>query len=212
MNGLNTVRSRLITGSVLVMIGLSAWSYLSSFYFASLLFCIMLYILAVEWPRFALWWMTLFYPITPLLALIHLYLCDPRLWLWLVIVVAAYDTGAYFTGKLYGSIKIAPAISPGKTVQGLAGGVLFSMLFGLLCAHFLIKTYNFSILIICLLGICIGLLAFFGDLFESYLKRLAGLKDSGAILPGHGGILDRIDGLLLTALVIDIAFKLLGYI
>lgn len=207
MNGLNAVRSRLITGSVLATLGLLAWSYLPAFYFASALFCMMLYILIVEWSRFALWWMTLFYPLTPFLALIHLYLCDSRLWLWLVIVVAAYDTGAYFTGKLYGSVKIAPAISPGKTVQGLVGGVLFSMLLGLLCAHSLIKTYNFSILIICLLGLGIGLLAFFGDLLESYLKRLAGLKDSGTILPGHGGILDRIDGLLLAALITDIAFK-----
>ncbi|MBI2775608.1 phosphatidate cytidylyltransferase [Candidatus Dependentiae bacterium] len=117
----------------------------------------------------------------------------------LIILVAAFDTGSYIVGKLYGIHKIAPGVSPGKTWEGLFGGLgvcLISYLFVLYFVPELAIIRGF----LGFFAISIG--AFLGDLFESWLKRRAGVKDSGSILPGHGGVLDRIDGLIGASLAI----------
>ncbi|MGZ8347617.1 MAG: phosphatidate cytidylyltransferase, partial [Allosphingosinicella sp.] len=105
------------------------------------------------------------------------------------------DTGAYFVGRTIGGPKIAPAISPSKTWAGLAGGMVGAALFGGLAAWW----FQLEPLFLWLGG-PMGLIAQAGDLYESWVKRRAGVKDSGTILPGHGGVLDRLDGLLAVAL------------
>lgn len=115
--------------------------------------------------------------------------------LFLVIVATAMcDTFAYFIGKVIGKYKLAPRISPGKTVEGTIGGILFCIatIVALGGRAGIPVEHRF------ILGLILGFGAVLGDLFESYLKRIAGVKDSGDILPGHGGILDRIDSHLAT--------------
>ena len=120
--------------------------------------------------------------------------------LWVFIVTWATDIGAYFVGRAIGRIKLAPSISPGKTVEGLAGGVIAAALFG---GAWVVYAHLGGTLLI--LAPLFALAAQGGDLFESWIKRRVGVKDSGHWLPGHGGLLDRLDGLVpvavLTALV-----------
>jgi phosphatidate cytidylyltransferase len=114
-------------------------------------------------------------------------------WLLLAVLATVWiaDTAAYFFGKRFGRIKLAPSISPGKTWEGVAGALFTVTLYGAgLCIIFDINVW----LIIGLWLIVV--LSIMGDLFESLLKRQAGIKDSGQLLPGHGGLLDRIDGLI----------------
>jgi phosphatidate cytidylyltransferase len=123
----------------------------------------------------------------------------PSFLIFLLILVWTVDTGSYIFGKFFGKNKLLPNVSPGKTIEGAVGG--------LICLHFiaLLLYYNFNILIYNLslvlwLAIVnlIYLLAILGDLVESLLKRIMSVKDSGSMFPGHGGMLDRIDSLLLT--------------
>ncbi len=124
--------------------------------------------------------------------------------LWLLAVVAATDTLAYATGRTIGGPRLAPAISPGKTWAGLAGGVTGAALVGAAGGALLGWPWAAA----GGLGALLAFVAQGGDLFESWLKRRAGVKDSGALLPGHGGILDRIDGLLPAALVLGLLVAL----
>jgi phosphatidate cytidylyltransferase len=112
--------------------------------------------------------------------------------IWLV------DTGAYFTGRRFGKHKLAVHVSPGKTWEGVAGGVLLAFVVAL--AVWFIGDIDYQPgLVVFVLGLSlIAGLSVYGDLFESLMKRQVGLKDSGKILPGHGGVLDRIDSLLLA--------------
>jgi len=114
------------------------------------------------------------------------------LFVWVASIVAAADTGAYFVGRSIGRIKLAPAISPGKTREGMIGGVGFATLVS--AAGAILAEQNVAVF--ALGGAVIALASVAGDLLVSVCKRRAGLKDSGWILPGHGGVLDRIDGLL----------------
>lgn len=108
------------------------------------------------------------------------------------------DVGAYFVGKRFGKHKLLPQVSPGKTIEGFAGGLLAVFLLAVGFGLYLeLSTKAFIVFV--LLSVCIGLFSVFGDLFESLMKRQAGLKDSGRILPGHGGVLDRIDSVLAAA-------------
>lgn len=118
----------------------------------------------------------------------------PWLVLMLVTVVALADTGAYFAGKAFGRTPLAPAISPGKTFEGFYGGVFANFLFAILLSFALNLSPEKSFgLVLVVLGT--SLFSVEGDLLESAIKRSIGVKDSGDILPGHGGVLDRIDGL-----------------
>ena len=114
--------------------------------------------------------------------------------LFVILVVCATDMGAYFTGRRVGGPKLAPSISPGKTWAGLGGGVVGAAIAGAVGAMF--APYPPSAFAGVDIGILLALTAQGGDLFESWLKRRAGVKDSGTLLPGHGGLLDRVDGLV----------------
>jgi phosphatidate cytidylyltransferase len=129
--------------------------------------------------------------------------------LYLVFVVSATDIGAYFVGKRFGSVKLAPNISPGKTWEGLAGGVVAAGIVGLISAIFTpYPTTPFSGAVI---GMLLAFVAQGGDLFESWLKRKAGVKNSSNLIPGHGGILDRVDGLLTASVVFAFIVLISGF-
>lgn len=120
---------------------------------------------------------------------------EGRWWLlFLLVVIWSNDTFAYFTGKKIGKHKLAPVISPKKTVEGAIGGVIGGAVAGLLLVHF--SGMDSDPLSTVLITVAVGLVAMAGDLAESLLKRGAGVKDSGSIIPGHGGVLDRIDSLI----------------
>lgn len=140
---------------------------------------------------------------------------------YLVVLICAYawggDTMAYFTGRAFGKRKLAPDVSPKKTVEGAIGGVLGSMLFGLIVTIVYVQLFGrllaFSrvhmlyYLLVVLLGAVASVLGIVGDLFASAIKRQCGIKDFGTIFPGHGGILDRFDSLLFIAPLVSFAVR-----
>ncbi len=124
-----------------------------------------------------------------------------RLWiLFLLIVVFAADTGAYYIGKTIGKRKLCPSISKGKTVEGALGGLFFSAMGALFSWALFFNFFDLRLLVP--LAILLALVSQAGDLVESIVKRAYGFKDSGSILPGHGGIFDRVDALLLAGPVL----------
>lgn len=128
-------------------------------------------------------------------ALITLHHYYPLLVLYLIFLVAIADSGAYFAGKAFGKNKLAPQLSPGKTREGVLGGLLGVATWSVLGAlYFDLPASDWLYFIF--LSLVVSLISVAGDLFESLIKREAGMKDSGNILPGHGGILDRVDGLI----------------
>ncbi len=113
-----------------------------------------------------------------------------------IVIVWAADTFAYFAGVNFGQRKLAPSISPGKTIEGVVGGLVGALLIAWLGAHFLLSLTASQLVAWLVAAILAALISVAGDLYVSRLKRHAGVKDSGKLLPGHGGLLDRIDGLL----------------
>jgi phosphatidate cytidylyltransferase len=112
----------------------------------------------------------------------------------LIGTVVVSDSGQYYSGRMFGRRPLAPAISPKKTIEGAVGGAVVATLFLVVAGRWLFPAASAPAL--ALLGIALVVLGICGDLFESRLKRIAGVKDSSALIPGHGGILDRIDALL----------------
>ncbi len=128
--------------------------------------------------------------------------------LFVLLLVWAADTGAYATGKLFGKHKLAPAVSPGKTWEGFFGGLVLSMIVAVIAARVMnIDVRNWAFFLLACLATVMASVV--GDLFESLTKREAGLKDSGTIFPGHGGMLDRIDSLIAAAPIFALCALLL---
>jgi len=125
--------------------------------------------------------------------------------IWLLVIVAFTDVGAFFVGKSIGKTKFSPT-SPNKTLEGVIGGVFFATLAGSFYGYY--ADLN-NLFIIILVSFLTAVSSIFGDLFESYLKREAGVKDSGTLLPGHGGVLDRLDGYLFGSVIMLIALRAL---
>mgnify|MGYP001765063290 CR=1 FL=1 len=167
--------------------------------------CMLIWLAAPAWMRGALPWpgraLALFLGAILLaasgLAIIALREFTPWLVFGVLALVAIADSGAYFAGRKFGRHKLAPSISPGKTWEGVAGAAVGVALFALS-----FQTYARShagierVPELLAIALCLLALSILGDLFESAAKRRAGVKDSGTLLPGHGGVLDRIDGLL----------------
>jgi len=130
--------------------------------------------------------------------------------LLLLLIVWAADTGAYFSGKAFGKRKLAPRISPGKTMAGLAGGLIAAPLIALLAANLMPIEVTDPVLLV-LLSLVTTLVSVGGDLMISLHKRTSGFKDSGNLLPGHGGILDRLDSLLAAAPFFALGMLISGY-
>lgn len=124
----------------------------------------------------------------------------------------ATDIGAYFVGRAIGGRKLMPSVSPGKTVSGAIGGVVVTVLVAWIYVHFALRPaaqLALTLAGIIVFGVVISVVAQIGDLFESLLKREAGVKDSSTLLPGHGGVLDRLDSLFF---VLPVAHLLLGWL
>lgn len=151
------------------------------------------------------------YPLLPFLSIYALYkdAGGAGIWVlvWLIVIVALTDTGAYFGGKIFGKTSFCPT-SPKKTIEGVICGVVCGSIFGSLVGIGTCGSFFTSFWITCIVSI----VSVFGDLFESYLKREANLKDSGSLLPGHGGVLDRLDAVLFAAVTMHfLLYFLPGY-
>jgi phosphatidate cytidylyltransferase len=116
---------------------------------------------------------------------------------WLLSVVMVGDSVAYFVGRSFGVRKLAPQISPGKTVAGAWGYLAGAAVAGMIAAAIFLQQFHWAEIL--LLSLTVGVLGQLGDLFESWLKRVFAVKDSGSLLPGHGGLLDRLDSLIFPA-------------
>lgn len=131
------------------------------------------------------------------------------LMLSVVLMIWANDTFAYFTGMAIGKNKLMPDVSPKKTMEGFVGGMIFTIITGYLCFEYILKEVNvlekYDVLALALIVSIVGTM---GDLVESKIKRLAEVKDSGNLLPGHGGVLDRFDAWFLVIPAIDIYWML----
>jgi len=119
--------------------------------------------------------------------------------LFIMVLVWVADSGAYFVGRPWGKTKIAPHISPGKSLEGLLGGLTLVALLALACGKFIWKLDDSALMVWLAITVVAMLFSVLGDLVESRAKRIAGVKDSGSILPGHGGLLDRIDAFTAAA-------------
>ena len=125
--------------------------------------------------------------------------------LWVVGIIALADIGAYFAGVQFGKHKLAAAVSPGKSWEGVAGGILLNGMLVLILAVYWHLNAHETLLLGAVTGVVI-IFSIIGDLFESMLKRHRGVKDSGTLLPGHGGVLDRVDGWLAAVPVFTMAY------
>ncbi len=199
---LNQFWQRIISGSIFLIVFWSIF-FISPIIFSILMFSILLEILIFEWKNLfkpsdkKFWLLMPIYPILPFSLIIRINLIPAcrRFLLIIFILVFCFDSGSYIAGKLFGKNKIAPKISPGKTWEGFIGG-FFSVLFGTNLIFLFLKLPLFDLDLLILFSFSISLFAFLGDLFESYLKRRAGIKDTGNLMPGHGGLLDRFDSIL----------------
>ena len=210
---MNELAIRTLTGAILITIALLA-AYVGGDIFAVLVGAVaaaMFY----EWTRMVRGWGAgwyvagFFYALFPALALLWIRERDAHgldLLIWAFVVTWSTDIGAYFAGRNFGKRKLAPTISPNKTVEGLYGGMAAATLFG--GAWALAAGLGKPILAF---PPFFAVAAQMGDLFESWMKRRAGVKDSGNWLPGHGGVLDRLDGLVPVAVLIAAA-QLLGLV
>lgn len=146
----------------------------------------------------------LIYPTIPIFLMFSLY-NDLGIFyfVWMLFIVIASDSGAYFIGKAFGRTKFSET-SPNKTIEGLLGGLVVSFFVSLIYAKFFT---NLDFKDIFVTTIIVAIFGIFGDLFESYLKRRANVKDSGALFPGHGGVLDRIDGYLFGAIAMFLIYS-----
>jgi phosphatidate cytidylyltransferase len=141
---------------------------------------------------------------------------NPKIIIGLFILIWTNDTFAYIIGKSIGRTKLFEKISPKKTIEGFLGGILFAVLAGYLISKYYIKANaqfsDRSILIWTTIAVIVGVIGTIGDLIESKFKRIAGVKDSGSIMPGHGGILDRLDSVIFVAPIIFLFYQILNYV
>jgi phosphatidate cytidylyltransferase len=145
------------------------------------------------------------------LVLIHAQSPNGHIWLLVaLLIVWAADTGAYFAGRKFGRHKLSPRISPNKTIEGLAGGALAGVLVGVV-GGVVAGTATAKLPAVALVALAVVLASAVGDLFESLLKRHAGVKDSGDLIPGHGGLLDRMDSVLAALPVFVLGKEWLGF-
>ena len=135
---------------------------------------------------------------------------NPKILISIIILIWTNDTFAYLVGKNLGKNKLFPSVSPKKTIEGFIGGLIFTVIGGALLAHFYIMASNLYIWIV--IASIVSVFSTLGDLIESKLKRVAGIKDTGNIMPGHGGILDRLDSIIFVIPFINLFYLILYYV
>lgn len=143
----------------------------------------------------------------PIYCLVKIRLIDEDILFWMFLVIWSTDVAAYFTGKILGGPKLAPEISPGKTWSGFFGGLMAAIVVGLFSSLMFIGGTMFFVVI----SVIISIICQASDLLESKFKRLFGVKDSSNIIPGHGGVLDRLDGIMLVAPFVLLVICFAGY-
>lgn len=196
------LRQRITSGIILgvVVIALTLWSFES---FAAM--CAVGFVILIkEWWNLTKQRSRVFFPLgilyitAAIVGLIYLRAENVKILIALMVIVWTGDIAAYFVGKKFGHHKIAPTISPGKSWEGLAGSIIASAA---------VAAYLGSVAPIphALLGAVFAVLGLCGDMFESALKRRAGVKDSGTLIPGHGGLFDRVDALLPCVILAAVA-------
>lgn len=198
-------KARFITAMVLATFFWVIFFYLPPIYFSATLTVILGFILFFEWKNIfhykslEFWMILPLYPTLPFITLIYLNetIYHPLLY-YLFLIVFSFDSGSYITGTLFGKLKILPHVSPGKTIEGALGGYVSAVACTLFTFFQENRTVPLTLSLPFVFIVC--LIALFGDLFESWLKRQANIKDSGTILPGHGGFLDRFDAVMIVAL------------
>lgn len=137
---------------------------------------------------------------------------NPKIIVGLFILIWTNDTFAYIVGKSIGKRKLFERISPKKTIEGFVGGVLFAVLASYLISKYYIEIAEGKTFIWIIIALIVGIFGTIGDLIESKFKRIAGVKDSGIIMPGHGGILDRLDSVIFVAPIIFLFYQILNYV
>lgn len=146
-------------------------------------------------PMFVRWLVGALVLLPMFIALLQLYRIGPEILLFALLIVWAADAGAYFAGKRFGRVKLAPSISPGKTWEGVFGGLFVVAVLALVTA----RLSDTSVVILLPFCLAVAALSIIGDLTVSMFKRTAGVKDSGTLFPGHGGVLDRVDSVAAAA-------------
>jgi len=198
MNKLTAFKQRTITATIwLILLSFilphkNMTGFLISFIFA--------YISLKEWPKlikntsiFYKYFWTIIFIILPFVFILSLNELENRAWgMWLMAIVFTHDSAAYIVGSYFGKHKILPKISPNKSWQGCIAGYIITIMF-------LLLTNWFNFLNSIIIALFISVMATTGDMCESYLKRNAGIKDTGNFLPGHGGLLDRFDAIFFLA-------------
>lgn len=211
---MNELLTRTVVGAILIAVALASALFGGTAF--AVLVALIATIMYIEWSRMIGRWgfnwrvLGFFYCLLPAVSLLWIrerYIPggitpQPDLLVWVFLVVWSTDIGAYFAGRAIGGPKLAPSISPNKTIAGLIGGVASAVLLAGAWVNFV--NWDSSVRMPSLLywlSAPFAVAAQLGDLFESRLKRRAGVKDSGTWLPGHGGLLDRLDGLVPVAIM-----------
>ena len=137
---------------------------------------------------------------------------NPKIIISIFILIWTNDTFAYIVGKSIGKRKLFEKVSPKKTIEGFIGGVLFAVLASYIISKYYIKIVESNTFIWIITALIVSIFGTIGDLIESKFKRIAGVKDSGRIMPGHGGILDRLDSVIFATPIIFLFYQILNYV
>ena len=202
---------------VLIVLALTLFSLLFSmtwvlWWLASLVIWLMALSWVSKFPTHTNWYgrklafMGMVILVASITAMFSLWQQSPWWLMYVFLLVWCADSGAYFVGRKLGRRKMAPNVSPNKSMEGLAGGVVTGLLVVIGISVFMLKLTGIALIAFIALSVVTILISVLGDLFESMLKRRADVKDSGTILPGHGGILDRIDSLLSATPIFALGF------
>ena len=197
------LRTRIVSGILMLFTGIVAICFFKGLFF--LIVTVITILMTFEWLELTKsvhpddkkrWNLIGFvYILLPMFAVLKLRDIDSNILLWMFAVICATDIFAYFAGKNFGGPKLMPNVSPNKTWAGLFGGVSASIVIGFLSSFM----FSGSVFFFIFLSIILSLIEQGSDLLESKFKRIFGVKDSGNIIPGHGGVLDRFDGMMLVA-------------
>ena len=137
---------------------------------------------------------------------------NPKILISIFILIWTNDSFAYIVGKSIGKHKLLERVSPKKTIEGFLGGVVFAVLGSYIIAIYYIQIPESKIYIWIIIALIVGVFGTIGDLIESKFKRIAGVKDSGKIMPGHGGVLDRLDSVIFVAPIVYLFYQILNYV